>query len=157
MGDNSKHRKFLAYINNLMSREGIMVIYDANNIRFDKCELYSDFVQSLLMIVFNTYMGDEYTNPQEQYKHFEWCWKQNTENFKEEGITFTNHRLQEYFFEYVYEVFYSSDKKLTESIDNFSLKLWYDIFDYDKLKTESDMDTFIEIYKLFEKSIKKTE
>jgi hypothetical protein len=59
-----------------------------------------------------------------------------------------------YFLEYMLEVFYSSEKKLIDYTDKISLKLWCEIFDYDKLKTNSDMDTFIEIYKIFDKSLK---
>jgi hypothetical protein len=52
------------------------------------------------------------------------------------------------------EVFYSSEKKLIDYTDKTSLKLWYEIFDYNKLKTNSEMDTFIEIYKLMDASLK---
>jgi hypothetical protein len=52
------------------------------------------------------------------------------------------------------EVFYSSEKKPSDYVDTGSLKLWNDIFDYTKSKTNSEMDTFIEVYQLFEKSIK---
>ena len=45
-----------------MSKESIMMIYGANNIRYEKCELFNDFVQSLLMLAFDTYMGDDVTD-----------------------------------------------------------------------------------------------
>jgi len=35
--------------------------------------------------------------------------------------------------------------------------LWGDLFDYSKSRSQSDMDTFIEVYKLFEKSLKNSE
>jgi hypothetical protein len=152
--ENNKHRNFLAYINNPMSKESIMVIYDANNVKFEKCELYSDFVQSLLRLAFDTYLGDEVTNVEEQTNHFKWCWDKNRDNFLEEGIYFQGNKLYEYFLEYMLEVFYSSEKKQTDFTDKTSLKLWFDIFDYNKLKTNSEMDTFIEIYKLMDASLK---
>src|SRR6478609_3366581 len=102
---------FLAYINNPMSRESVEILYEANNIKFEKCDLYGDFVQSLLMLVFNTYMGDEYTNLDNQFKHFEWCWDKNIKNFEEEGIFFNNMKLYNYFLEFVFEVFYSNPDK----------------------------------------------
>ena len=151
---NNKHRNFLAYINNPMSKESIMVIHDANNIKFEKCELYSDFVQSLLRLAFDTYMGDEVTSIEEQINHFKWCLDKNRDNFFEEGVCFEGNKLYMYFLEYMLEVFYSSEKKLIDYTDKISLKLWCEIFDYDKLKTNSDMDTFIEIYKIFDKSLK---
>ena len=149
-----KNRNFLAYINNPMSKESIMVIYDANNVKFDRCELYGDFVHSLLRIAFETYMGDDVTDIESQIKHFTWCWNKNIENFMTEGIAINCLKLYDYFLQYMLEVFYSSEKKPSDYVDTGSLKLWDDIFDYTKSKTNSEMDTIIEIYKLFEKSIK---
>ena len=48
------------------------------------------------------------------------------------------------------EVFYFSDKMN----QNDNLRLWNDLFNYSKNRTQSDMDTFVEVYKLFEKSLK---
>lgn len=146
----NKHLKFLSYLNTPLSRESINIFYDANNVRFEKCELYGDFVLSLLTLVFDTYMGDDITSPEHQIKHFKWCWDKNVENFKLEGIHINDENLYEYFLEYMLEVFYFSEKT-KESND---LKLWVDLFDYSRNRTQSDLDTFIEIYKLFEKSLK---
>ena len=154
MGENSKHKNFLAYINNPMSVESIMVIYDANNVTFQKCELYSDFVQSLLRIVFDTYMGDDVTDLVGQTKHFKWCWERNIQSFNEEGFNFQDNKLYDYFLEFMLEVFYSSEKKGLDYMDANTIKLWFDIFDYSKIKTNSEMDTFIEIYRIFENSLK---
>jgi len=154
MSDKDKDRNFLAYINNPMSKESILVIYDANNVIFEKCELYSDFVQSLLRLIFDTYMGDEVTGIDEQVNHFKWCWTKNINNFSNEGIVFENAKLYEYFLEYSLEVFYSSEKRHYDYTDRLSIKLWNDIFNYNILKTNSEMDTFIEIYKLMDKSLK---
>lgn len=154
MDNNNKHRNLLAYINTPMSKESIMMMYDAHNVRFEKCELYNDFVQSLLRLSFDTYMGDEVTDIDQQTNHFDWCWKKNIENFTLEGIRFDSSKLYDYFLEYMLEVFYSSDKKEIEHVDRTCLKMWRDIFDYNRIKTSSDMDTFIEVYKIFENSLK---
>lgn len=155
MSEKNKGRKFLAYIQTPMSKESISVIYDANNIKFERCELYSDFVQSLLRLTYNTYLGDDVTDIEGQSTHFKWCWDKNIENFAKEGIIFDNPKLYDYFLEYIFEVFYSmTDKEELGYIDKTSLKLWYDVFDYTKSKTNSDLDNLIEIYKIFEKSVK---
>lgn len=154
MGENSKHKNFLAYINNPMSIESIMVIYDANNVTFQKCELYGDFVQSLLRIVFDTYMGDDVTDLLGQIKHFKWCWERNIQSFNDEGFNFQDNKLYDYFLEFMLEVFYSSEKKGLDYMDANTIKLWFDIFDYSKIKTNSEMDTFIEVYRIFENSLK---
>lgn len=147
---NNKHLKFLSYLNTPLSKESIAMIYDANNVKFERCELYGDFVLSLLSLVFDTYMGDDFTPAGEQVKHFKWCWDKNVDNFRLEGINIEGDNLYEYFLEYMLEVFYFSDK----TNQNDSLRLWTDLFDYSKNRSQSDMDTFVEVYKLFDKSLK---
>lgn len=147
---------FLAYINTPISRESVELLYQSNNIVYEKCELYGDFVQSLLMLIFNTYMGDELTNLDEQFKHFQWCWDKNIDNFKQEGIVFNNPKLYNYFLEFVFEVFYSNcDKDKYNDNEDGILSVWYDIFNYNSVKTNSDIDTLIEIYKIFDDSLQK--
>jgi hypothetical protein len=147
---------FFDYINNPLSQDSILMLYKVHNIKYEKCELYSDFVQSLLRIIFDTYLGDDVTSIEGQIKHFKWCWDKNISNFKKEGIHFENENLYHYFLEFTLEVFYSSpDKNPMDFKDKGVLKIWYYIFDYNKTKSNSDMDTLIEIYKIFEQSLKK--
>ncbi len=151
----NKNNNFLDYINTPMSKESIAMLYDVNDIKFEKCELYSDFVQSLLRLAFDTYLGDDVTSIENQIKHFKWCWEKNKSNFISEGLIFDNPKLYNYFLEFMLEVYYSSvDKNQIEDADKLLLKLWYNIFDYTRVKTHSDMDTLIEIYQIMEKSIK---
>ena len=143
--------------NRLMTKESIGIVYEANNIKFERCELYNDFVQSLLRLIFDTYMGDEVTDSKNRVKHFKWCWDKNVENFKTEGISFNDDKLYEYFLAYVNEVYYNSEKKIDESIDKEHLNMWHDLFNYNKEKTNHELDTLVEIYKIFEKSHKNTQ
>lgn len=153
--DNNDKKNFLDYINAPMSREAINLLYNLHNIRYEKCELYSDFVQSLLRLLFDTYLGDEVTSVEQQVKHFTWCWNKNLKNFEEEGLIFDNEKLYSYFLEFMLEVYYTAPDKDSPSFDHKNiLKLWYYIFDYNRIKTNSDMDTLIEIYKIFESSLK---
>jgi hypothetical protein len=145
---------FLAYINNPISKESIAIIYASNNIKYEKCELYSDFSQSLLMLAFDTYMGDDVMTIDDQIKHFKWCWEKIVDNFKKEGIYFKSSKLYNYFLEFMLEVFYTYDGKKPHDYNDVGiLKIWNDIFTYDKPKTQSDIDTLIEIYNIFEKSL----
>lgn len=146
---------FLDYIHNPMSKESIQVLYSANNIILEKCELYGDFVQSLLGLGFDTYMGDDVTSLNEQIKHFRWCWNTNSDNFKREGLSFESEKLYDYFLEFMIEVYYTSlEKNQLDDVHQVLLSLWHSVFQYDNLKTHSDMDTLVEIYKLFDKSFK---
>ncbi len=151
-----KNRNLLAYIRNPMSKESIVILYDSHNIRYEKCILYNDFVQSLLLMVFETYMGDEVTNLNQQINHFKWCWEKNYSNFCREGIIFESIFLYDYFLQYTLEVFYSEkDKTKLHSIESNCLHLWTEIFNYNRIKTQAEMDTLIEIYRLFDDSMVK--
>jgi hypothetical protein len=155
--DKNKTIEFLNYIKNPLSETSIAILYDANSVRFDKCQLYSDFVCSLLMLVFDTYLGDVITTEKQQIEHFNWCWGKNISNFKDEGIEFKSiNELQTYFKEFMVEVFYAiEDKDDKPYINENLISLWEYIFDYKKPKSRSDIDSFIEIYNIFEKSLKK--
>lgn len=144
----------LAYLHNQISKESIAVIYASNNINYDKCELYNDFIQSLLSLAFDTYLGDEFMTVEDQIKHFRWCWNKVVDNFKEEGIYIKNPKLYNYFLEFMLEVFYMFDgKQQQEYSDSGILKIWENVLSYDKPKTQADIDTMIEVYNIFEKSL----
>ena len=142
-------QSFLAYVNNPMSKESIAVLYASNNIKFEKCELYGDFVLTLINTIFETYLGDDFTNLDEQFKHFNWCWNNTVEIFKKEGLLFENPQLYNYFLEFMVEVFYSFEEKPVDFYDKGIIRIWKDIFDYNKVKTNSEVDTLIEIYQIF--------
>jgi len=145
---------FLGYINNPITKEDMLLFYKENNIKYEKCELYSDFALSLIMTIFDTYMGDDVTSLDDQFKHFEWSWQKTILNFVEEGLDFEGNLLYEYFLEFMLEVYYPITNKNEIDIDKKISKLWVDIFDYYRTKTNSDVDALIEIYQIFEKSLK---
>jgi hypothetical protein len=100
-------------------------------------------------------MGDEVTTVEHQIKHFNWCWKRNVANFASEDLIFESDKLYSYFLEFMLEVYYTAPDKDSPEFDHKKiLKIWYYIFDYNREKTNSDMDTLIEIYKIFEYSLK---
>lgn len=138
-----------------MTKESITVLYEEHDIQYEKCVLYSDFIQSLIMLIFDTYMGDDVTNKTEQLNHFKWCWDRTILDFKKEGIEFQGDELFHYFLDFIHEVYYKLAKK-SESPSTYKniLKLWSFLFDYNVLKTNVDIDTFLEVYKLFQKSTK---
>jgi hypothetical protein len=137
-----------------MSKETIQMVYTKNNIIFQKCELFNDFVKSLLLTVFDTYMGDDVTDQKEQLNHFNWCWDKNIDGFKNEGFIFDNPNLYNYFLEFSFEVFYSNKDKSKKDLEINVLKIWDDLFKYDKSKTNSDIDSLVEIYNLMDNTLK---
>jgi hypothetical protein len=71
-------------------------------------------------------------------------------NFKEEQILFDDvEKLKEYFFYFYDELFYKDSDKLLNKLDNLAEFS----FDFHRIKSRSDIDIMIELYKLFEKSI----
>ena len=154
MNENYDKSRFLAYIHQPMSSEAIQMIYTRNNILFQKCELFNDFVKSLLLTVFETYMGDDVTTPNEQINHFNWCWEKTLESFKGEGFLFNNLNLYNYFLEFSFEVFYTNKDKDKKEFNQGVLKIWEDLFNYSKTKTNSDVDALVEIYLLMDNTLK---
>ncbi len=143
------------YITNPLSKTSIELLYSSNYIMFEKCDLYSDFVLSLLDLIFETYMGDEITNDTNRLKHFNWCWNKTIKNFEQENIFFGhNQELYDYFSNFMVEVYYSVNEKNTEVDTSNIIKLWKYIFNYRIIKTRSDVDTFIDVYEMFETSMK---
>jgi len=146
-----ENSEFMNYIANPLTPEQMNLLYKANDIKFDRCNLYFDFIKSLNKVIFDTYLGVEYISTDREIKeHYLWCFNDVVKKFKEEYIVFDDvDKLKEYFFYFYDELFYKDKEKSLSKIDNlpeFS-------FDYHRIKSRSDMDILIELYKLFEKSL----
>jgi hypothetical protein len=150
MISNKKNLELFNYINKPMTKESILVLYAAHNIKYEKCELYSDFVISLIDLVFTTYLGDDLTSLSDQKNHFKWCWNKNVENYKLEGVYVESQKLYKYFHDFMFQVFYTVPKSVDTKPNENIIKLWKYILDYNNNKSKSDIDTLIEVYKLFE-------
>lgn len=137
-----------------MSKENVLLLYNAHNVKYEKCQLYGDFIKSLLLLMFDTYLGDEITGVKEQKKHFKWCWDTNILNFTKEGLSFENNKLFEYFSEFTTELFYLDPEKDDAFFKHKDILKIYDyIFDYGMIKSKSDIDMLVEIYRIFENSL----
>ena len=101
----------------------------------------------------NTFLGDDVINNEEDIKnHFNWCFNHTIKNFSKEGILFMEtDLLKEYFFNFYVELFYytPTKKDILDKLDKFPNMS----FDYYRLKTRSDMDVLLELYRIFEKSL----
>ncbi len=84
------------------------LLYRANNVRYDKCVLFYDFIKTLNLLVVNTYLGDDVTLSDEDIKkHFLWCFNKVVGDFKEENIIFSELTdLRTYFFHFFNELLY---------------------------------------------------
>jgi hypothetical protein len=139
------------YITNPLTSDQMNLLYKANDIKFDRCNLYYDFIKSLNKVIVDTYLGSEYISTEREVKeHYLWCFNKVVSNFKEEQILFDDvEKLKEYFFYFYDELFYKDSDKLLNKLDNLAEFS----FDFHRIKSRSDIDIMIELYKLFEKSI----
>jgi len=151
----NKSGEFLDYIKKPLSKESVDSLFILNNIIYERSVIYKDFILSLVDLVCKTYMGDEITDEESKVKHFDWCWDRTVNAFALEGVDFSdNKELYDYFQNFMAETFYIA--KLKNESQHFNLlKLWTYLFGYSNTKTQADVDSFLEVYKLFDISLKK--
>ena len=100
-------------------------------------------------------MGDKFTKPEQRPQHFKWCWDSTVKDFLDEGIEFREStELYQYFQQHMLDTYYmSSDKLDTETTKKKLINLWKYILSNTTNKTRSDVDTFLDVYRLFEKTL----
>ena len=146
---------FFSYISKPVSVEDIKLWIDANNICLLKLELYYDFIDSLIDLMYATYLGGQdgvkiNINIEDDIKHFDWCWNKTIENFRKENINFEPEgEHYEFFKNFLIETYY----KQTIDEVKYSLHHFFDeIFNLNNTSTLSDLDMLITIYKNMEKN-----
>jgi len=124
----------------------------------DRVEIYRDFTINLLNYIIDYYLDDKTLGLDEDIRnHFNWCFNKVCDEFKLEGIDFTdNKKLREYFYDFYYYQFYKREFVNGELIsvaqyENF----WRNVFDINKQKHRNIINTLIEIYTIFDTSINK--
>ena len=129
--------------------------YISTPIKYEKCELFHDFIKSINKIIYKTYLGEEYiSNEKEMVQHFNWCVDKVLSDFGEENIIFQDTtQIKEYFYFFYEELFYKRNEDVNK-LDKLD-KLANLSFNYHRLKSRSDIDVLIELYKLLDKSLTK--
>jgi|TARA_R110000803_G_scaffold174043_1_gene236680 hypothetical protein len=147
--------EFMNYISTPLTYEQMHLLYRANNIKYEKCELFHDFIKSINKIIYKTYLGEEYiSNEKEMVQHFNWCVDKVLSDFGEENIIFQDTtQIKEYFYFFYEELFYKRNEDVNK-LDKLD-KLANLSFNYHRLKSRSDIDVLIELYKLLDKSLTK--
>ena len=143
---------FIEYISKPMRKDDILLLYRINNVTPERSLLYLDFSHSLFDTVISTYMGDELMDAKRIKEHFDWCWKKTIDSFQKEKIHISSTELYSYFFTLFLESFYSELDKSEKNINKI-LEFWQDIFKYSTDKTLSEVEAFIDLYKIFDKSL----
>lgn len=135
-------------------KEQINIWYKAHNIVREKAELYYDFLYSLLMIIDETYLGPDIIQTDlDITNHFKWCYNKVIQNFEQERIYFTGKNSQ---YEYLYFVFYKAYYKNEHEEKFENLNEYFKLlFAYNKIKTSTEFESFLDMYKMFEQNLKK--
>jgi len=143
---------FIEYISKPMEKEDITLMFKINNVTPERSGLYLDFTHSLFEIVTTTYLGDEVMSDKSTKEHFDWCWNKTINSFKKEKVYFESTELYSYFITLFIESFYNENDKSEENVNKL-LDFWRDIFTYSTIKTRSELEAFLDLYKLFDKSL----
>jgi len=144
--------RFIEYFSKPLSTEQLTYLNNINNVIPERVELYCDFIISLGYLIHDTYLGDDVIIDDDDRKsHFNWCWNKNIEYFGKENIKFiVNGEHYYYFLSYFTEIFYSNQDK-SRLLFNKIIDFWANILSLTKIKTKSEYDIFIEIYKILNK------
>jgi hypothetical protein len=150
---------FFSWVMKPIPEDEVQVWMNVNNIITEKCELFYDFCTSLIMLISETYLGDEslpnetkiILSDEDKKKHFDWCWETTINSFKKENIEFNDRGDHyDYFLVFLTEVFYNQKNM---SIRNSLGKFFEELFDRDFPFTKPDLDLFTEVYKLLDKNM----
>jgi len=143
---------FIEYISKPMEQKDISLILKINGVTVERSNLLLDFVESILKKIIKTYLGDNLMTNEDKKKHFDWCWLSVLKDFSKENIFFNKKGiLYDYFFSFFNEIFYLDKNKEEKSFEK-TLYFIINSFNYKKLKTKSEIDTFLDLYKIFNKS-----
>jgi hypothetical protein len=150
---------FFNWVTKPIPKEDVEVWFSVNNLILEKSELFYDFCYSLVILMKDTYLGEETSpnetkillNDTEKLNHFNWCWKTTIDGFFKENIRFNlKGEHYDYFSSFFMEIFYNQ-KNITvrDAIPTFLSEL----FDRESSFTKSDLDLYTELYKILEKNI----
>jgi hypothetical protein len=136
--------------------ERMNVWYRTNNIIHEKSELYYNFISSLLVLIDQTYLGpDVISTKKDMVNHFTWCFNRIRSNFIHERIIFlpASTTSYGYLWYFIYKGYYSID---TDNKFNTLLEYFKYLFNYNMFKTDAELESFVDFYKIFDQNLKKT-
>jgi hypothetical protein len=124
------------------------------NINFEKLKLYRDFSLMLFDLIEETYLGvDVMEDETDQENHFKWCWGRVVKNFTKEKIYFKEFGDHyQYYLLFFLEAYYMSklnnkEYKIPEYLET--------LFDLTTIKSNSELDLIVEVYKILDNNLKK--
>jgi len=121
----------------------------------DRVEIYKDFTINLLNYIVDFYLDKQTLSEDTDIRnHYNWCYNKVCDEFKLEGIDFSNNvGLRDYFYEYYYNQFYKKEGENDNTLFLLHEKFWRNIFDIEKQKNKSIINILVEVYSVFDLSI----
>jgi len=144
-------------------REQMNLLYSANNIIREKTELYFDFISSLIKLIDETYLGPEViSNREDRVNHFIWCFNKVLEYFEHERIKFspisygTDFMISTTGYDYLWNFFYRGyyTNPMEDKSDSM-LEYFTHLFNFNEIKSPTELELFIDFYKIFDQNLKK--
>lgn len=122
----------------------------------ERIDLYYDFVINLIYYIDAYYLDKETLSDDNDIKNFyDFCYGKVCNEFIRENIDFIdNKKLYDYYFTFFNGGFFKNDDYEKFPINEY-LEFWEDIFNSRKTKDESNIQIFLEIYKIFDESLNK--
>ncbi len=135
-----------------MEERDILLILKINGFTVERGSLLLDFVESIVQKITKTYLGDDLMSTEDKRKHFDWCWSSVLSDFSKENIFFNKKgNLYEYFLSFFNEIFYLEQNKEEKRLEK-TLYFIINSFNYKRIRTKSEVDSFLDLYKIFNKS-----
>jgi len=156
----SRSPEFINYVKTPLAPQVIQTVFNSKGVTYEKTKLFGDLINTFMLRTVNTYLGaiesNIFTKTQQRNNHFRWCWNQTILDFNKEGIIFyDDNKVREYFKEVTTKSFYTfTDKSKSGAPVLHALNLWYKLFTYDGIKSQMDVDGFLDIYGLFDEALK---
>jgi len=143
------------YIKEEMDIDSIKAIYRINDVDSELNSLYRDFSKTLSYNIFMSYFGDNYFTEEDKVNHYNWAFDKTKSSFNGLSLKIRySEELRDYFFEFLNDIFYSHPLKDNYyCVDNNINRLWDYLFNLDVSKSKSDIDTHIDLYKMFDRSL----
>jgi len=144
---------FIEYISKPMDVNDVKLMYRVNGVTPERTALYLDFMYGLFDLVTTTYLGDDVMGEEDIENHFKWCWTRTIKGFKAERVYFLDDEdLYSYFHSLFSESFYKEEDKSDDNVRQL-MTFWIDVFNYSHVKTMSELEAFIDLYKIFNNSL----
>lgn len=150
---------FFKWLSVPIDRGELEIYFNMNNIIREKVDLFCDIVNTLNIIVEETYLGGDIHNEvnvsysyEDKSKHFDWCWAKTIDSFKKENIILNeNGGHKDYLKKFYIEIFYDKNN----NIENVNIsKFISELFNIDADFSKADLEILTELYKVLDKNVK---